>query len=313
MRILIAEDDVVLRMILKMAVEKFGHECLVAEDGFSAWDIYQNSLIHVIISDRAMPGMDGLELCRRVRERNQSPYTYFIFLTAMSEKEQMHDGIQAGADDYLTKPFDVDDLRTRLLVAARITALHQQLTQQKTELERLNQELFEQGRRDPLTSLGNRLRLMEDLLVLAGQAERYGRHYAALMCDVDFFKAYNDHYGHLAGDEVLREVSQTISRSCRSGDAAYRFGGEEFLIIVPDQIPSSALVAAERIRRAVEALGLPHVAKSPPGVLTLSIGVALLHPQDYHATHLWIRRADEALYRAKQGGRNCVIQIEVEK
>jgi diguanylate cyclase (GGDEF)-like protein len=306
MRILIAEDDAVPRMILKLAVEKFGHECLVAEDGSQAWDVYQNTAINVVISDRVMPGMDGIELCQRIRATLQWGYTYFIFLSALGEREEILAGLQAGADDYLTKPFDPDDLRARLLVAARITELHRKLDEQQAELIRLNKELFEQGRRDPLTQLGNRLRLMEDLAVLIGQAKRYDKHFCAVMCDVDNFKTYNDFYGHLAGDEILRLLAQTIAKSCREGDAAYRYGGEEFLLILPEQSESHALVAAERFRRNIEALALPHQTKSPPGVVTISAGVAVLLPSDYEATHLWLKRADDALYRAKQEGRNCV-------
>lgn len=306
MKILIAEDDLIPRMILKTAVEQFGHECLVAEEGNAAWEIFQHNQVNVIISDRIMPGMDGIELCRRVREAVSDSYTYFIFITSLGEREHLLDGINAGADDYLPKPFNPDDLRIRLQVAARITSLHRQLSQQKSELERLNLELYEQGRRDPLTSLGNRLRLMEDLPILMGQAERYGHQYAALMCDVDFFKSYNDHYGHLAGDEVLRSLSQIIFRTGRSGDTAYRYGGEEFLIVLPEQSPKQALVVAERLRKGVETMAIPHLAKDPPGVITLSIGVAMLNPGDPRPTHLWIKRADDALYRAKQAGRNRI-------
>ncbi|MCX7839587.1 MAG: diguanylate cyclase [Anaerolineae bacterium] len=306
MRILVVEDDNAMRMLLKRAVEKFGHECLVAEDGAQAWDIYQHTTINVVISDRVMPGMDGIELCRRIRETPQNGYTYFIFLSAMSERSDAFEGLQAGADDYLTKPFVPDDLRARLLVAARITELHRQLLEQQAELKRLNQELFEQGRRDPLTHLGNRLRLMEDLVVIIGQAERYDKRYCAVLCDVDHFKAYNDFYGHLAGDEVLQKVAQTIVKNCRNGDAAYRFGGEEFLLILPEQTEATAVIAAERLRKMIEALGLPHQAKTPPGVVTISVGVAALEPGDYKAPHLWLKRADDALYRAKRDGRNCV-------
>lgn len=306
MRVLVVEDDNAMRLLLKRAVEKFGHECLVAEDGAQAWDIYQNTTINVVISDRVMPGMDGIELCRRVRETPQNGYTYFIFLSAMSERTDAFEGLQAGADDYLTKPFVPDDLRVRLLVAARITELHRRLLEQQAELKRLNQELFEQGRRDPLTHLGNRLRLMEDWVVIIGQAERYDKRYCAVLCDVDHFKAYNDFYGHLAGDEVLQKVAQTIVKNCRNGDAAYRFGGEEFLLILPEQTEATAAIAAERLRKMIEALGLPHQAKTPPGVVTISAGVAALEPSDYKAPHLWLKRADDALYRAKRDGRNCV-------
>ncbi len=306
MRVLIVEDDAIPRLLLKRAVEKFGHECLVAEDGAQAWDIYQHTTVNVVISDRMMPGMDGIELCRRIRASPQPGYTYFIFLSALSEREEAFAGLQAGADDYLTKPFVPDDLRARLLVAARITELHRQLIEQQAELKRLNQELFEQGRRDPLTHLGNRLRLMEDLVVVIGQAERYDKRYCAVLCDVDHFKAYNDFYGHLAGDEVLQKIAQTIVKNCRNGDAAYRFGGEEFLIILPEQTEASAAIAAERLRKTIEALALPHQARIPPGVVTISAGVAALEPGDYKAPHLWLKRADDALYQAKRDGRNCV-------
>ncbi|MBM3130381.1 MAG: response regulator transcription factor [Chloroflexi bacterium] len=134
MRILIAEDDAVPRMILKIAVEKFGHACLVAEDGAQAWEMFQSGSINVVISDRVMPGMDGIELCRRIRAAPKPGYTYFIFLSAMGEREEAFVGLQAGADDYLTKPFDPDELRARLLVAARVTELHRQLAEQQAEL-----------------------------------------------------------------------------------------------------------------------------------------------------------------------------------
>lgn len=311
MRILIAEDDAVPRMILKIAVEKFGHACLVAEDGAQAWDMYQNGSVNVVISDRVMPGMDGMELCRRIRATPKPGYTYFIFLSAMGEREESFAGLQAGADDYLTKPFDPDELRARLLVAARVTELHRQLAEQQAELERLNKELFEQGRRDPLTQLGNRLRLMEDLVLIAGQAERYDKQYCAVMCDVDNFKTYNDFYGHIAGDEILRLLAQTLAKGCRDGDAAYRYGGEEFLLILPEQTAAKAAIAAERFRTSIETLALPHQTKSPPGVVTISAGVAALEPSDYKATHHWLKRADDALYRAKQDGRNCVRVAEM--
>lgn len=310
MRILIAEDDAIPRMILKLAVEQAGHECLVAEDGSQAWDIYQNTTIDVIISDRIMPGLDGIELCQRVRQTPGNGYTYFIFLTALGERTQLLDGIQAGADDYLPKPLDPDELRIRLMVAARITALHRQLAQQRSELERLNHELFEQGRRDPLTHLGNRLRLMEDLQMIAGAAQRYGRQYCAIMCDVDNFKSYNDYYGHLAGDDVLRQIAQSLANNCRDGDTAYRFGGEEFVLILPEQTTASATMAAQRLCKCIEAMHLPHLAKGANAVVTISAGVAPLLPSDTQAMHHWLKRADEALYRAKQAGRNCVIALE---
>jgi diguanylate cyclase (GGDEF)-like protein len=305
LRILIAEDDAVSRTILRRAVEKTGHECLAAADGEEAWGLYkENPDIDVIISDWMMPGVDGLELCRRVRADGREGYTYFIFLTALGDREHLLQGLEAGADDYLSKPLDRDELGMRLTSALRVTELHGRLAVQNEELEQLNRMLFEQSRQDPLTSLGNRLRLREDLQVLQGRADRYGHSYAVVLCDVDFFKAYNDRYGHLAGDDVLRRVAATLSSGLRTGDTAYRFGGEEFLLVLPEQDAEAATAITERLRRAVEDLGIPHADGLPLGVVTVSAGVAV-SAEAGDADGL-LQAADRALYAAKEAGRNRV-------
>ena len=305
MKILIAEDDAVSRTILRRAVEKLGHECLAAADGEEAWGLYkENPDLDVIISDWMMPGVDGLELCRRVRGDDRDGYTYFIFLTALGDREHLLQGLEAGADDYLSKPLDRDELGMRLTSAMRVTDLHRRLAFQNGELEKLNRMLFEQSRQDPLTSLGNRLRLREDLQVLQSRTERYGHSYAVVLCDVDFFKAYNDRYGHLAGDDVLRRVAATISSDLRTGDIAYRYGGEEFLVVLPEQDAEAAAAITDRLRQAVEGLGIPHADGGPGGVLTISAGVAV--STGAGDTDGLLKAADEALYAAKSGGRNRV-------
>ncbi len=305
MRILIAEDDAVSRTILRRAVEKIGHECLAAADGEEAWGLYKENLdVDVIISDWMMPGVDGLELCRRVRGDGRDGYTYFIFLTALGDREHLLQGLEAGADDYLSKPLDRDELGMRLTSALRVTDLHRRLAFQNGELEKLNRMLFEQSRQDPLTSLGNRLRLREDLQVLQGRTERYGHNYAVALCDVDFFKAYNDRYGHLAGDDVLRRVAATISSGLRTGDTAYRYGGEEFLVVLPEQDAEAATAITDRLRQAVADLGIPHADGTPGGVLTISAGVAV--STGAGDTDGLLKTADEALYAAKRDGRNRV-------
>ncbi len=307
LRILIAEDDAVSRMILRRAVEKGGHECLVAADGEEAWDLYrENPNLDAIISDWMMPGIDGLELCRRVRGDGREAYTYFIFLTTLGDKEHLLMGLEAGADDYLSKPLDRDELQVRLISATRVTALHRRLAKQKDELEKLNRRLFEQSREDSLTCLGNRLRLREDIEALQARAERYGHSYSLVLCDVDHFKAYNDRYGHIAGDEVLVRVAKEIADQRRSGDTAYRYGGEEFLIVLPEQSLEEAAAAAERLRRSVEALQIPHESNEPPGLVTISAGVATLRAGDTKSSDDLLREADAALYRAKEAGRNRV-------
>jgi two-component system cell cycle response regulator len=312
MRILIAEDHNATRLILEAAVRSLGHDCVAANDGEEAWRLFQSVDVDAVISDRMMPGMDGVELCRRIRTHGRATYTYFVFLTGFDEKTEVIHGMEAGADDYLIKPLDADELKMRLLVAARVTSIHRKLSQQSAELERLNLRLFEQSRADPLTKLGNRLRLREDLEVIRAKVKRYGHAYCAVMCDVDGFKAYNDNYGHLAGDDVLCAVARTLISKSRDGDQAYRYGGEEFLVLLPEQSVDSGVAAAERYRRAVEELAIPHAADSPRRIVTISAGVAALSQFESKSTEAWLNEADAALYRAKQLGRNRVARQETQ-
>ncbi|MBV9279840.1 MAG: response regulator, partial [Chloroflexi bacterium] len=225
MKVLIADDDAVARRLMEQAVRACGHETTVARDGVQAWELYEGDRFDVVISDWTMPGMDGMELCRRVRGAGAAHgYTYFIFATSLSDRQHFSTAMASGADDYLTKPFDPLDLRARLTVARRVTALYHRVMQDSVDLQRLNQELFEQSRVDPLTQLGNRLRLTEDLKLLDGRVQRYWHTYAIAILDVDHFKRYNDRYGHPEGDEVLRAVARTLRESSRQGDAVYRYG-----------------------------------------------------------------------------------------
>jgi two-component system chemotaxis response regulator CheY len=279
----------------------------VARDGVQAWELYKGDRFDVVISDWTMPGMDGTELCRRVRGAGaEHGYTYFIFATSLSDRQHFSTGMASGADDYLTKPFDPLDLRARLTVARRVTSLYYRVMQDSVELQRLNQDLFEQSRVDPLTQLGNRLRLTEDLELLDGRAQRYGHTYAIAILDVDHFKRYNDRYGHPEGDEVLRAVARMLRECSRQGDAAYRYGGEEFVLVLPDQDLFSAVAAMEHIGTGVKGLNLAHEGNLPGGVVTLSAGVAARGPGDIVPAVKLLKRADEALYRAKQSGRDRV-------
>ena len=306
MRVLIAEDEATSLLVLQAALEGLGHDCITAVDGLEAWEILQTTALDVVISDWMMPGLDGIELCRRLRAQPRSEYTYFIFLTGNSEKSDVLTGIEAGADDYLLKPLDFDDLQIRLLTAARTTTLRAQLAAERHELECMNRELAEQGRTDALTQLGNRLRLDEDLQELAARMQRYGQRYCVAMCDIDFFKAYNDAKGHVAGDDVLRRVARTIKQTTRRGDSVYRYGGEEFLLILPEQTLALAALAVERVRKAVENLAIELDTGPPRRLVTISAGVAELSAGDQAAAAHSLRQADAALYRAKKAGRNNV-------
>jgi diguanylate cyclase (GGDEF)-like protein len=305
MKILIADDSPTPRLMLQRELEGLGHECIVAHDGTEAWELFQGSGVDVVISDWMMPGMDGDEFCRRVRSDPHAPYAYFILHTSLEDLKHVVQGMQAGADDYLTKPFQRDQLATRLIAADRITAVHRRLASQQAELERLNALLFEDSRADRLTGLGNRRRLDEDLERIGEQAKRYDHPFSVVLFDVDRFKQYNDSAGHAAGDEVLRSVADMLCQQCRSGDAAYRYGGEELLVAFLEQTLDTATIAAERMRGAIEAMGIPHPGLTPPGVVTVSGGVASLEADDTMETLL--KRADASLYEAKEAGRNRVV------
>ncbi len=303
MRILVADDDATSRLMLHGAVEDLGHECLVATDGDEAWKLFAEANPDVLVADRMMPGLDGLELCRRVRSRPAAGYTYVILATSLGAREDVRDGMEAGADDYLTKPLDPFDLETRLVAARRVTALHTQLDRYRAELDRL-------ASTDALTGLRNRRSLEEDLRTLHARSRRYQRSYCVVMCDVDHFKAYNDRFGHPAGDEVLRAVGAALAGQIRDGDDAYRYGGEEFLLLLPEQTLESGSVAGERVRGSVEGLGIPHPGASAHGVVTVSVGVAAFNeddPEDVEKPGAAVlAAADAVLYRAKASGRNTV-------
>jgi diguanylate cyclase (GGDEF)-like protein len=305
MRVLVADDSPAHRLALEKALEMLGHDCVSAEDGSEAWKLFQADRPEVVISDWVMPGIEGDELCRLIRA-SDGPYPYVIVLTSLDDKRHVMAGMQSGADDYLIKPLDTDDLEARLAAAARVTALHARIDRQQVELEGLRREQEELARKDALTGIGNRLRMSEDLDRIDSRLPRdHGPGYAILMCDVDRFKAYNDHLGHQEGDRVLRAVAEAIASACRGGDAVYRYGGEEFAVVLADQDGGGAATAAERFRAAVENLEMEHPAPEQDRV-TISVGVA----RREGAAAGWedvVRVADEALYRAKSEGRNRVV------
>ena len=306
MKILIADDDAVARLLVTRVCQALGHDCLTAADGTAAWDLYLEQAPDVVISDRLMPGMDGVELCRRIRSGGAAT-TYVVLVTGLDSRADASAGMEAGADDYLTKPIDPFQLQLRLVAAQRTTALHQQLASSTAQLQRMNVELTRLSRTDALTGVGNRMRLHEDAARMHAHAERHLRPYAVALCDVDHFKAYNDRYGHLAGDEALRRVAEILATSSRREDAVYRYGGEEFVLLSDDQRLSGAVAAAERCRQAVESPALLHAAAPTMGIVTISVGIAEFRLADHADSDAVLLEADDALYRAKRQGRNRVV------
>jgi two-component system chemotaxis response regulator CheY len=288
MHILIADADPAARLMVSSAVQSLGHVCTIAADGPEAWDLFQRVAPDAVITDWDMPGLDGTDLTRRIRAQRDVPYPYVIVLTASTEEDTGLRAMEAGADDFVAKPLRTDELERKLVAAARVTALHRQL--------------HRDAREDALTGLGNRRRLEEDLRTIQDRSERYGHRWCAVMIDLDRFKTYNDTLGHLRGDEALRIVGGALRRTIRTGDSLYRYGGEEFLLLLPEQTLESAALAAERLRAVVEALDLAHPAARR---LTVSLGVAGPVTGGSRLETL-IKDADEALYAAKAAGRNRV-------
>ena len=309
MRVLVADDDPGSRMVVEAVIEGLGHQCDLAEDGQRAWSRFQECRPDVFITDWLMPGVDGLELCRRVRADENPGYTYVILATSMGERQDVRRGLEAGADDNLVKPVEPFDLETRLVVARRVTALHAELGESQSRLEGLNAELARLACTDPLTQLRNRLSLGRDLAVVHARASRYGSPYCLAVFDVDHFKAYNDTYGHQAGDEALRMVAETLMGTLREADSVYRYGGEEFLAVLPEQDLGPGTIAGERVRLAVEGRRLPHLAGGVEGVVTVSAGVAAWRPGDQVSPEEVLKAADSALYQAKSAGRNLVVRF----
>jgi len=307
MRVLVADDDATSRLVLSAMASKLGHACTVVEDGSRAWELLSSEGIDVLLTDWMMPGLDGPALCRRVRNELQDHYVYIVLITGMGQHEHVLEGMSAGADDYLIKPVDPFAVQTRLVAAERVTALHRQVVDFRDQLEQANIELLERSLTDPLTGLGNRRRMEQDLDAVHARALRSGRTFAVALFDIDHFKLYNDHYGHQAGDEALRTIASCLRGSARSGESVYRYGGEEFLVLLPDCTPDDALDAAERICRSATDLAMPHGFRpSEPPLVTVSGGVSAWALAPSESVTELLHDADEALYRAKSAGRNRV-------
>jgi diguanylate cyclase (GGDEF)-like protein len=289
MHILIADDDPGTRLVVSTAAESLGHVCTVASDGEEAWRLFQQARPDAVITDWDMPGIDGTELTRRIREQSDIPYPYVIVLTARAERGDALVTMHAGADDFVAKPLRREELERKLIAAARVTLLHR-----KVQAD---------SRDDALTGLRNRRRLEEDLAAIQDRNRRYGHRWCAVMIDIDDFSSYNDALGRPQGDEALRAVAQALSRTIRTGDSLYRYGGEEFLLLLPEQTRQSTALAAERLRAVVEALDLPHPAR---GRVTVSLGVAGPASGGASLDEL-ITQAAEALRAAKTSGRNRVL------
>jgi diguanylate cyclase (GGDEF)-like protein len=295
-KILIAEDDPVSRRMLQAFLAKWGYQVVAAADGLEASRILErDDGPQLAVLDWMMPGLEGPQVCQRVRENPRSSYVYILLLTARTQKDDLLRGLESGADDYLTKPFDAQELRARLHVGQRILALqHSLITTQE--------ELLYRATHDALTGIANRGVVLDAMSREHSRQLREGTSFGVILMDLDHFKYVNDTYGHLAGDAVLKEAARRMAACIRPYDTLGRYGGEEFLVIAPSSDDRGTLGLAERIRKAIESS--PATTDSGEVAMTVSCGVAVSQRESPSDPTALLHLADEALYRAKQHGRN---------
>ncbi len=306
MRILIVGDKEAERAILREAVTRLGHEWREAEDGDVGWLLYLDWHPHVVLSDYIMPGKNGQELCRAVRSQPHDHYTYFCVLSSLAERGHVLEGLRSGADDYLSKPVDVDELELRLLSAHRVRELHQRLAEQRTQLQELTQKLFAESRKDALTQVGNRLLFLDQMPGFLESVTKLDQPCSVALCDIDCFKQYNDIYGHMEGDKVLKVTAQKLSQGVAGQAHVYRFGGEEFLLVFPRLGLDQSQACLQQVCRGIEELNVVHVGNQPFARLTVTFGLCALNgdtPGDFERA---LKEADLALYEGKRSGKNRV-------
>jgi two-component system, cell cycle response regulator len=301
-RVLVADDNIVSRRPVEVVLEKWGYDVVTASSGSEAWAILSSdNPPRIAILDWMMPGLSGPEVCQLVRQHKREYYTYILMLTSRYEREDFIVGMESGADDYLVKPPNHRELKVRLGPARRIVAL-------EAELLRMKEDLKFQASRDPLTSLWNRNAIFDILAREVSRCERENIPLGLLLGDIDHFKLVNDTYGHLVGDDVLRAAADRMIRSVRPYDSVGRYGGEEFLIILPGCDQQAAERRAEAIRQAVENPPLTVEGKAYP--ITISFGATCIqNTGNMAATQKLVQLVDAALYEAKHQGRNRTVSV----
>ncbi|MBV8552761.1 MAG: diguanylate cyclase [Acidobacteriaceae bacterium] len=303
MKVLVADDSATSRQMLRAALAKWGYEVVLAENGAEAWDILaEPDAPPMAILDWVMPHMTGPDVCRRVRETRREPYTYILLLTSKNTKGETVEGLEAGADDYIVKPFDQHELQVRLRAGKRIIDL-------QMDLMKAREELRERANKDLLTMLPNRSAISNALRQEISRCHRDRRTVGVILLDLDHFKKINDSYGHFAGDAVLRETATRLRSNMRPYDQVGRYGGEEFLVVLPNCDLEQASNQAERMRHKLEASNM--VVDGIELTISASFGVTVSDGSERNPD-IFVRVADEALYRAKASGRNCVSKLTLE-
>jgi two-component system cell cycle response regulator len=296
-QILVVDDSPVSRKLVEQALDAAGYSLLFAKSGQEALDLFRKHVPSIVVTDWMMPDLSGLEVCARIRGDEQREYTYIIMLSSKSDKDHVVKGLAAGADDYLTKPFDPSELLARVGVGLRTVELHR-------EIDAKNRQLEAMANTDSLTDLPNR-RAIEDWSArqLRGAA-RHGFPLWVVQADLDSFKEINDSYGHDAGDAVLRRFSEILKGSTRASDICGRMGGDEFLLVITHVQAEYIQSTINRVREEWEGCEFQFGAKAVS--ITASFGIAGFCGKDAPTFQELVQRADKALYAAKRGGGNQV-------
>ena len=301
MKILVAEDEAVSRLLMKSMLEKFGYEVVLAEDGRTAAEILaQGDAPRLALIDWMMPELDGPGLCREVRtNQREGAYVYLLMLTSRQDHQDIVAGLEAGADDYITKPCHPAELKARLHTGRRILSLEDRLVHAREEMRY-------RATHDALTSLWNRASILSLLRSELKRSTRESKPVALMLCDLDHFKRINDNHGHLVGDAVLGEVAMRLTSSVRGYDAVGRYGGEEFLIVLSDCGSKCLETRAEAVRAAIASTPIRIDGTSLSA--TISIGATICEDANSKLPiETILAQADAALYRAKAGGRNRTV------
>ncbi len=302
MKVLIADDSATSRALLRNVLTRWGYEIVSAVNGAEAWEeLSKPNAPALAILDWEMPHMTGPEVCRRVRETLREPYTYILLLTGKATKGETVEGLDAGADDYVVKPFDEHELQVRLRAGKRIVDLQMDLLQAREELR-------ERASKDLLTMLPNRTAVFSELERELSRCHRDHRTVGIILLDIDHFKKINDTYGHFAGDAVLRETAARLRNNMRPYDHIGRYGGEEFLVVLPNCDLEQAAMQAERLRAKLNASSM--IVDGAELHVSASFGVTVSDGSE-RSPDLFVRVADEALYKAKANGRNRVVSLKL--
>jgi len=306
MKVLVVDDSATLRAGAAQMLERMGHATALADGGERALDMIRFDRPDIVLLDAYMPGIDGYETARRIRAMLPDDWVPIIFLSGSEDDQDLERGIAAGGDDYLVKPVSYVVLHAKIRAMRRIEEMRQKLLGLTAQLATANRELELLSRQDGLTGIANRRHFDECLAEEHRRAERTREPLGLILCDVDYFKPYNDQYGHQAGDECLKQVARALQASChRPADLVARYGGEEFAMILPNTTTDGVRHVAETMRSTVAVLNLPHAKSTAAGHVSISAGAAVLESGPVIPHEQLLARADEALYRAKSQGRNC--------